>query len=134
MNKHAVLDHQRVEQHKVGIADEHTLPVTLTSDPFISHNLIITLNHCGSCHINFDMQPVEFHLHDIAVMLPDHIIGNGQCSADYRITVIVIARSFFDELVNREAFMGFLKYRNPITIISTKSNTAKLTLFLLHCD
>ena len=112
MNKHAVLEHQRVEQQKVVIADEHTLPITLTSDPFISPNLIITLNHCGSCHINFDMQPVEFHQHDIAVMLPDHIIGNGQCSADYRITVIVIARSFFDELVNREAFMGFLKYKN----------------------
>ena len=112
MNKHAVLEHQRVEQQKVVIADEHTLPVTLTSDPFISPNLIITLNHCGSCHINFDMQPVEFHQHDIAVMLPDHIIGNGQCSADYRITVIVIARSFFDELVNREAFRGFLKYKN----------------------
>ena len=112
MNKHAVLEHQRVEQQKVVIADEHTLPITLTSDPFISPNLIITLNHCGSCHINFDMQHVEFHRHDIAVMLPDHIIGNGQCSTDYRITVIVIARSFFDELVNREAFMGFLRYKN----------------------
>ena len=112
MNKHAVLEHQRVEQQKVVIADEHTLPITLTSNPFISPNLIITLNHCGSCHINFDMQPVEFHQHDIAVMLPDHIIGNGQCSADYRITVIIIARSFFDELVNREAFRGFLKYKN----------------------
>ena len=112
MNKHAVLEHQRVEQQKVVIADEHTLPITLTSDPFISPNLIITLNHCGSCHINFDMQHVEFHRHDLAVMLPDHIIGNGQCSTDYRITVIVIARSFFDELVNREAFMGFLRYKN----------------------
>ena len=112
MNKHAVLDHQRVEQQKVVIADEHTLPITLTSDPFISPNLIITLNHCGSCHINFDMQPVEYHQHDIAVMLPDHIIGNGLCSEDYSITVIIIARSFFDELVNREAFMGFLRYKN----------------------
>lgn len=112
MNKHAVFEYQQVEQNKVIIADEHSLPVSLTSEPFISPNLIIALNHNGSCQTNFDMQPVEFHQHDIAVMLPDHIIGNGQCSADYRITVIIIARSFFDELVNREAFRGFLKYKN----------------------
>jgi AraC-like DNA-binding protein len=112
MNKHAVLEHQRVEQQKVVIADEHTLPASLTSEPFISPNLIITLNHSGSCHINFDMQPVEFHRHDIAVILPDHIIGNGLCSEDYSITVIIIARSFFEELINREAFRRCLKYKN----------------------
>ena len=112
MNKHAVLEHQRVEQQKVVIADEHTLPVSLTSEPFISPNLIITLNHSGSCHINFDMQPVDFYRHDIAVILPDHIIGNGLCSEDYSITVIIIARSLYEELIHRESFRGFLKYKN----------------------
>lgn len=112
MNKHAVFEYQQVEQNKVIIADEHSLPVSLTSEPFISPNLIIALNHNGSCQTNFDMLPVEFNRHDIAVMLPDHIIGNGTCTTDYAITIIIVARSFFEELINREAFRGFLKYKN----------------------
>ena len=112
MNKHAVLEHQRIEQQKVVIADEHALPVTLASEVFICPNLIISLCHRGSMRAEVDMQPVEFHRHDIAVVLPDHIIGNGLCSEDYSITLIIIARSFFEELTNREAFMGFLRYKN----------------------
>ena len=112
MNKHAVLEQQQIEQQKVVIADEHSLPVSLISEPFISPNLIIALNHRGACHINFDTQPADFNQHDIAIMLPDHIIGNGACTEDYFITMIIIARSFFDELINREAFRGFLKYKN----------------------
>ena len=112
MTKHAVFEYQQIEEKKVIIADEQSLPVSLTSEPFISPNLIITLCHSGSCHINFDMLPVEFNRHDIAVMLPDHIIGNGTCTTDYAITMIIVARSFFEELINREAFRGFLKYKN----------------------
>lgn len=111
MNKHAVLD-QRVEQQKVVIADEHALPVTLASEVFICPNLVISLCHRGSMRAELDMQPIEFHRHDIAVVLPDHIIGNGLCSEDYSITLIIIAGSFFEELTNREAFRGFLKYKN----------------------
>ena len=112
MNKHAVFKHIQIEQNKVVIVDEHSLPVSQTSEPFISPNLIIALNHSGVCHITFDMQPVEFKQHDIAVMLPNHIIGNGSCTEDYSITMIIIARSFFYQLTNREAFRGFLKYKN----------------------
>ena len=110
--KHTAFEYQRVEQEKVVIADEHALPIKLASDVFISPNFAISLCHSGSCSAEFDMQPVEYHQHDIAVMLPDHIIGNGKCTEDYSITMIIIARSFFEELVNREAFMGFLKYKN----------------------
>lgn len=110
--KHAAFEYQRVEQEKVVIADEHALPVKLASDVFISPNFAISLCHSGSCSAEFDMQPFEFNQHDIAVMLPDHIIRNGVCSADYSITMIFIARSFYEELIHRESFRGFLKYKN----------------------
>jgi AraC-like DNA-binding protein len=112
MSKHSVLDNQRIEQKKVVITNEHALPVTLDSETFISPHLVISICQSGSCKADFDMQPVEFKQHDIAVMLPDHIIGNGDCSEDYSVTMIIIARSFFDQLTNREAFRGFLKYKN----------------------
>lgn len=112
MNKHAVLDYKRIEQNKVVIADENALPTTLASEVFISPNLVISLCHRGSLRAELDMKPVEFQPHDIAILLPDHIIGKGEYTDDYYITMIVIARSFFDELINREAFRGFLKYKN----------------------
>ena len=112
MSKHAVSDYQRVELEKVVIADENALPVTLASEVFISPNFAISICHSGSCSADFDMQPVKFNRHDIAVLLPDHIIGYGECTADYSITLIIIDRSFYDQLINREAFRGFLKYKN----------------------
>ena len=112
MNKHTVLDLQRTEQEKVVITNESALPVTLANEVFVSPNFVISLCHNGSCCADFDMQPIEFKQHDIAVLLPDHIIGYGECSEDYSTTMIVIDRRFFDQLTNRESFRGFLKYKN----------------------
>ena len=112
MNKHAVLEFERVKQEKVVMADESALPVTLDNEIFVSPNFVISLCHKGSCKADFDMRPIEFKQHDIAVMLPDHIIGHGECSEDYSTTMIVIDREFFDQLTNREAFSGYLKYKN----------------------
>ena len=112
MNKHAVLEFERVKQEKVVMADESALPVTLDNEVFVSPNFVISLCHKGSCKADFDMRPIEFKQHDIAVMLPDHIIGHGECSEDYSTTMIVIDREFFDQLTNREAFSGYLKYKN----------------------
>jgi AraC-like DNA-binding protein len=112
MNKHAVLELERVKQEKVVMADESALPVTLANDVFVSPNFVISLCHKGSCKADFDMRPIEFKQHDIAVMLPDHIIGHGECSEDYSTTMIVIDREFFDQLTNRESFSGYLKYKN----------------------
>ncbi len=112
MNKHTVLDLQHTEQEKVVITNESALPVTLANEVFVSPNFVISLCHNGSCCADFDMQPIEFKQHDIAVLLPDHIIGYGECSEDYSTTMIVIDRRFFDQLTNRESFRGFLKYKN----------------------
>ena len=112
MNKHAVLEFERVKQEKVVMADESALPVTLDNEIFVSPNFVISLCHAGSCQADFDMRPIEFKQHDIAVMLPDHIIGHGEYSEDYSTTMIVIDREFFDQLTNREAFSGYLKYKD----------------------
>ena len=112
MNKHAVLELEQVKKEKDIMTDENALPVTLDNEIFVSPNFVISLCHAGSCQADFDMQPIEFKQHDIAVMLPDHIIGYGKCSEDYSTTMIVIDRAFFDELTNRESFSGYLKYKN----------------------
>ena len=130
MNKHAVLELQLIEQEKVIMADESALPVTLSNDVFVSPNFVISLCHKGSCQADFDMCPIEFKQHDIAVMLPDHIIGYGKCSEDYSTTMIVIDRSFFNELTNRESFSGYLKYKNQPNYHLNNEQYSQITTIL----
>lgn len=130
MNKHAVLEFERVKQEKVVMADESALPVTLANDVFVSPNFVISLCHKGSCKADFDMRPIEFKQHDIAVTLPDHIIGHGECSEDYSTTMIVIDREFFDQLTNREAFSGFLKYKDQPNYHLNEEQYSQVTTIL----
>ena len=130
MNKHAVLEFERVKQEKVIMADESTLPVTFANDVFVSPNFVISLCHKGSCKADFDMRPIEFKQHDIAVMLPDHIIGHGECSEDYSTTMIVIDHEFFDQLTNREAFIGFLKYKEQPNYHLNEEQYSQITTIL----
>jgi AraC-like DNA-binding protein len=130
MNKHAVLELQRIEQEKVIMANESALPVTLSNDVFVSPNFVISLCHKGSCRADFDMRPIEFKQHDIAVMLPNHIIGYGECSEDYSTTMIVIDRSFFNELTNRESFSGYLKYKNQPNYHLNNEQYSQITTIL----
>lgn len=130
MNKHAVLEFERVKQEKVVMADESALPVTLANDVFVSPNFVISLCHKGLCKADFDMRPIEFKQHDIAVMLPDHIIGHGECSEDYSTTMIVIDREFFDQLTNRESFSGYLKYKNHSNYHLNNEQYSQITTIL----
>ena len=130
MNKHAVLELERVKQEKVIMTDESALPVTLDNEIFVSPNFVISLCHKGSCRADFDMRPIEFKQHDIAVMLPNHIIGYGECSEDYSTTMIVIDRSFFNELTNRESFSGYLKYKNQPNYHLNNEQYSQITTIL----
>jgi AraC-like DNA-binding protein len=76
------------------------------------------------------MRPIEFKQHDIAVMLPNHIIGYGECSEDYSTTMIVIDRSFFNELTNRESFSGYLKYKNQPNYHLNNEQYSQITTIL----
>ena len=130
MTKHAVLELQRIKLEKVLMADESTLPVTLANEVFVSPHFVISLCHKGSCRAKFDMLPIEFKQHDIAVMLPDHIIGHGECSDDYSTTMIVIDYSFFDQLTNRESFSGFLKYKHQPNYHLNEEQYSQITTIL----
>ena len=110
MKKHLVYNAEKIEQQEVVIEDVHSLPVTDISEPFISPNLTISLNHSGTAHTLYDMQPVEFKFHNIAVVLPNHIIGQGYTTEDYRVTLIIVAKSFYEELITRESFKDYIKY------------------------
>ena len=73
MKEHIVYDFDKIVREEVVIANVNSLPVTFTSEPFLSPDLTITINNCGQANALYDMQPVVFKRHDIAVVLPNHI-------------------------------------------------------------
>jgi AraC-like DNA-binding protein len=129
MNKHSVLIAQRIEREEIVMIDEKTISIALSSKSLISDNLTIIINHSGSSHNHFNMMPVEFHPHNIAVVLPGHIINVGEYSEDYRVTLIIISRNFYEEMVNRESFMNYVKYQdNPNFALSEEQYSKMMTV------
>lgn len=130
MEKHPIHDSNRIETEEVVIVDEYSLPVSANTEPLISPNLTITLNHRGIAYSYFDMQPIEFKPYDIAVVLPDHIISNGDYTEDYQITLVIVRRSFYEELVNRESFSSYLKYKTKPNFHLSKEQYDKVIIIL----
>lgn len=128
MKKHQVYDYNRIELEEVVMADEHSLPTT--TEAYMSPNLTIALNISGSAQTYYDMNPVEFKERNIAVILPDHIISNNNYSEDYKVTLILISRSFYEELVHRESFRDYLKYNTKPNFLLNEDQYQKVqTIF-----
>lgn len=128
MKQHQVYDYNRIEQEEVVMADEHSLPTT--TDPYMSPNLTIALNISGSAQSYYDMQPVEFVQRNIAVILPDHIISNNTVTEDYKVTLILISRAFYEELVHRESFRDYLKYNTKPNFLLNEDQYQKVQTIL----
>lgn len=130
MKEHIVYNYELIVQKEVVIAEVNSLPVTYRSEPFMSPDLTITINNCGQANAIYDMQPVMFKQYDIAVVLPSHIIGYGNCTEDYNATIIVIAKAFYDELVHRESFKDYLKYKTKPNFHLTEEQYNKIVTIL----
>lgn len=128
MKKHQVYDYNRIEQEEVVMADEHSLPTT--TEAYMSPNLTIALNISGSAQSYYDMNPVEFTERNIAVILPDHIISNNSISEDYKVTLIIISRAFYEELVHRESFRDYLKYNTKPNFLLNEDQYQKVQTIL----
>jgi len=61
----------------------------VVNEEYISPYSVVALCHRGYVKSEFDLRPVEFRAHDIAIMRPGHIIKNCFASADYSAQLIV---------------------------------------------
>lgn len=111
INIRPVLDRARLDRDDVLWMEVNHIPIHEPDDSYIASNMVIALCRSGQLHNLFDMRPVQFQPHDIAVMLPQHIVSQGKCTPDYAATLIVVSRRFYDELINRDSFCDFYKYR-----------------------
>ena len=66
--------------------------------PYVSPYLIVALNHRGWLRADYDMQPMEFHSKDNAIIYPGHIIVAHESSDDYLVSLLVISPAFLKYL------------------------------------
>ncbi len=129
MNIYGINNLDSVNEKEVEIREEHSLPIT-GSATLVASTLAIILVHSGSAKVLMDMQPYEFKTHSINIMLPDHIVSNGECTEDYSTTIILIARKFYEELIHRESFMGYLRYRSQPNFVLSQEEHDKTMTFI----
>lgn len=115
-----------VLQKQAVMVDITCLPNRDTDELFIASEFVIALNHGGTVHNMYDMQPVRFNPHDISVMLPNHVITNGGSTADYRATLIVTSKPFYEQLIRRDSFRHYLRYKNSPCYHLTDSQYGKV--------
>ena len=68
------------------------------NEPYISHHMVIVLNHQGYSKGEYDFRPVSFEKHDISVVYPNHTILAEETSDDYNVTLVVISYQFFESI------------------------------------
>ncbi|MBQ9440245.1 MAG: helix-turn-helix domain-containing protein [Paludibacteraceae bacterium] len=87
---------------------------------FVSDHMVINICISGYARVHFDIFDREFHLNEVAVILPGHIIKMLETSEDYCVLQIIVARPIIDLLKQRISRKNYAQYidgspLNPIT-------------------
>jgi len=72
--------------------DVHSMPSY--GEPFTTPYMVLSLNLEGWVSAECDTRPVSFERHDIAVLLPTHVLCANEVSPDYHAILIVMSRDF----------------------------------------
>jgi len=91
---------------------ENVTSLPVYGEPYISHNLIVCLNHSGSAIVEYDMRQEVFGRHDIAMVLPDHTLTAVTSSRDYCATLLIISADFLKKLLRRITHLTFFEFHN----------------------
>ena len=94
------------------LRDVHRFPVY--GQDIISPNLMVCINHSGWARTLYDMQEVMFHSHEIAVVMPHHILHPIESSPDYSVTLLVHSEAIGEELKSKRLTHDAYKFhRTP---------------------
>ena len=77
-------------------------------EPIVSPYFILSLNHRGWVHAEYDFGPSYFRTHDFALVFPNHVLKAIESSDDYQTTLLVLSPRFLTLL--REAIPNHLRF------------------------
>ena len=90
--------------------DIHQMPIY--HEPYIAPFLTISLNVQGWVRAEYDMRPVRFQAHDIAVVHANHTLCAYESSTDYHAILLAISPRLEQEMksLTPNLFVGFYHY------------------------
>lgn len=90
--------------------DIHQMPIY--HEPYIAPFFTISLNVQGWVRAEYDMRPVRFQAHDIAVVHANHTLCAYESSADYHAILLAISPRLEQEMksLTPNLFVGFYHY------------------------
>lgn len=71
------------------------------NEAYTSPYFVAALNLSGHVKMEYDLHPVEFNLHEISILEPNHIITAHESSDDYHALVFVLSPRMYDEMRSR---------------------------------
>lgn len=98
------------ERGLVVFDDIHQMPIY--HEPYIAPFLTISLNVQGWVRAEYDMRPVCFQTHDIAIVHANHTLCSHESSADYHAILLAISPRLEQEMksLTPTLFVGFYHY------------------------
>ena len=84
----------------------------LYEKPYVSPFIVICLNHRGWMKAVYDLRPVEFRPHDLAVIPAEYVLLAKESSEDYLASLLVIDPQFLKRLSHQHPISyDHIKYR-----------------------
>ena len=83
---------------EMGVSVFEVTDVPGQNKPFVSPHYIISVCHSGSIDVEYDVNRVEYHPHDLAVIYPQHTLIAHKVSPDYRATLIAVSAEMYAKM------------------------------------
>lgn len=121
------IDHyaERINSKGIVVIDDITdLPIY--DRPYASKNYLFSINQSGMVKAEYNTVPMQFKLHDVSIIYPNHMIWAKEASEDYRTTLVVVAAKTYKELSTRVTFRNRFRYEQSPSFHLSDSQYADL--------
>lgn len=119
-----------LQRREVIVCDISSFPVY--QDEMAYPHLSVGLNLSGSARIRYDMNEVDFRPHDVAVVLPNHILYPIENTEDYHVKMLLLSFDFLKELKQRTLSHDYAKFHlDPCSHLTDEQANQLLRIYEL---
>ncbi len=102
--------------------------------PYVSPNLLVCLNHRGYVKAEYDMQQVDFSPHEVAMVMPGHILTAHSSTDDYLATLLVVSKSFLEWLLQRVTHISYFEIHGISSSLFTNNQFDSIKSYIKMLD
>jgi len=129
LKDHPIIKYADMIKERGVMLFENVTNLPAYGEQYISHNMVVCINHRGHVSAEYNMKKVEFGAGEVAMVMPNHIMTVYSSSEDYLATLLVISGEFLEWMTKRITHMTFYVYNG---INSTKFTKEQLDTILAY--